>query len=58
MISIRRPFRRYGNQVPNAPLIRSKSPALFMPMARPMREPGTGYLTYITANGPRTIKKF
>ena len=26
-----------------------------MPPARPMREPGTNYLTYITANGPMTI---
>lgn len=25
-----------------------------MPTARPMREPGTNYLTYITADGPVT----
>ena len=58
MMYLRRPMRHYGTESKKAPLIRSKSPALFMPMARPMREPGTGYLTYITANGPRTIKKF
>jgi len=34
---------------------RGYSPSLMMPQARAMREPGTNYLTYITANGPMTI---
>ena len=37
-------------------VMRAACPPMLCPPARPMREPKTNYLTYITANGPRTIK--
>lgn len=37
-------------------IMRGSLPPMNTPPYRPIREPGTGYLTYITANGPRTIR--
>jgi len=56
MIGINRPF--YHRQVTHTQniILRSRTPILMMPKARPMREPGTNYLTYITARGPRTYQ--
>ena len=56
MIGILRPFYHNSTTHGQWEIIREKTPVLMMPKARPMREPGTSYLTYITANGPRTIK--
>ena len=56
MIGIRRPFHHTTTTHYQGTMIRQKTPKLYVPNARPMREPGTNYLTYITANGPRTIK--
>jgi len=56
MIGIRRPFYHTTTTHYQGTMIREKTPKLYVPNARPMREPGTNYLTYITANGPRTIK--
>ena len=56
MIGISRPFYHSVTTYTSKPIVREKTPALMMPKARPMREPQTGYLTYITANGPHTVK--
>jgi len=58
MIGITRPFRHTVTTYTNKPVMRYKNPVLMMPKSRPMREPSTGYLTYITANGPHTIKAY
>ena len=36
-------------------LLRGVAPGLTPPPGSGMREPGTNYLTYITATGPRTV---
>lgn len=57
MINITRPMRHTVTKHTQGTIHRTNTPELFMPNARPMREPKTNYLTYITANGPRTIAK-
>lgn len=37
-------------------VMRAAMPPMMCPPARPMREPRTNYLTYITAEGPRTVR--
>ena len=56
MIGITRSFNHSVTTHECHPVIREKTPVLMMPKARPMREPKTGYLTYITAKGPHTVK--
>lgn len=56
MVNVTRPFRHTVTTFRQGRVIREKTPVLMMPKARPMREPGTGYLTYVTAKGPKTYK--
>lgn len=56
MINVTRPFRHTQTTFSQGKVIRDKTPVMYMPKARPMREPGTGYLTYVTAKGPLTVK--
>jgi hypothetical protein len=56
MIGITRRFNHSVTTHDQHEMIREKTPVLMMPKARPMREPKTGYLTYITAKGPHTVK--
>jgi len=53
---IRRPFRHTQTTHLQGALIRDAGSDFnfAMPTARAMREPGTNYLTYITADGPVT----
>lgn len=51
-----RPIRhRFTSHRPGV-IMRAGLPAMMMPPARPMREPRTNYFTYITADGPRTVR--
>lgn len=54
MIEHTRPIHHTTTTHRQGKVVRTNSPDLFMPRARPMREPGTGYLTIITAKGPHT----
>lgn len=47
-----RPMRHYVTTHEQGKVVRAAAPTFALPTARPMREPGTGYLTYITAGGP------
>lgn len=53
---IRRPFRHTQTTHLQGAVIRDAASDFnfAMPTARPMREPGTNFLTYITADGPVT----
>jgi hypothetical protein len=53
---INRRFRHYQTTHMQGCLIRDAASDFnfSMPTARPMREPGTNFLTYITAEGPIT----
>lgn len=51
--------RRFAHKITThrqGTVLRAQTPTLNVPLARPMREPRTNYLTYITAEGPRTIR--
>ena len=52
---ISRPIYHTATEHCPGKIIRTPDMGFMMPRARAMREPQTGYLTIITAEGPRTI---
>lgn len=51
-----RPFSFNQTTFTQFPVLRGGHPDMALPPFRGMREPGTNYVTTITAGGPRTIQ--
>lgn len=52
-----RPMRHTETTYNQHSLLRGSQPGFVMPNVRAMREPGTQYMTTITASGPATFER-
>lgn len=50
-----RPIYHYVTVIEDKPVIRASSPAFSLPVPAYMREPGTNYVTIITAEGTQMV---